>query len=146
MFAIRFSSSKYKKPVRKGFHHIGRMFNNFDFTRGCFNHVGIVAKHSFENFALSAQNNLVTRKDLILTQDFDVAKFILQENLHSMTLFHKFSKYESSSYKSLKRSVLFPFCNVWCWAWSPQIWVLKYQRYFLSHCNQKGYFFQPMIR
>ena len=96
--------------------------------------------------ALSAQNNLVTRKDLILTQDFDVAKFILQENLHSMTLFHKFSKYESSSYKSLKRSVLFPFCNVWCWAWSPQIWVLKYQRYFLSHCNQKGYFFQPMIR
>ena len=96
--------------------------------------------------ALSAQNNLVTRKDLILTQDFDVAKFILQENLHSMTLFHKFSKYESFSYKSLKRSVLFPFCNVWCWAWSPQIWVLKYQRSFLSHCNQKGNFFQTMIR
>ena len=64
--------------------------------------------------ALSAQNNLVTRKDLILTQDFDVAKFILKENLHSLTLFHKFSKYESISYKSLKRSVsvVHMFCNV----------------------------------
>jgi hypothetical protein len=58
---------------------MGRKVNNFDFTRGCFNHVGI-AQHSFENFALAAQNVFVTRKDLVLTQNFQIAEFMIHRS------------------------------------------------------------------
>ena len=48
------------EEVQQGFHHIGRYVFDFDFSSGCFNHAAAaIAQHTFENFALIAQDDLI---------------------------------------------------------------------------------------
>ena len=69
------------EEVQERFHHIGRDVFDFDFSSGCFNHAtAAIAQHAFENFALVAQDDFVTRKSFSIAYDLDITEVIFQKH------------------------------------------------------------------